>query len=314
MLDPQLQALLERAQAAGAPALHQLPVEACRGYFRELLRATEIAPVQTAVDDRRIDGPGGKIALRIYTPLAAATGARGALLYLHGGGFVVGDLETSDTLCRRWCDDADCVVVSVHYRLAPEHRFPAAIDDVWAAWQWLVSEAQALSVDAQRIAVAGDSAGGNLAAALALMARDRGGVQPRYQVLIYPVLSARPELYPSYADPMKNLVINTQDAYHFWRLYFGGESDAPNAYGAPLLATGLSRLPPALVLVAGHDILRDEAVDYANRLCAAGVQATLVEYATLAHGFINMGGALDAAQIAIDQVGSALRRSLAQKG
>lgn len=308
-LDPQLNTLIAQTRSAGVPDFADVPPQASRALYREILRATDLPAVPVQVREVQIDSHGAPLSLRLYTPLAPATAPRGLVVYAHGGGFVVGDVEGYDHLLRTLCHSSDCVVVAMDYRLAPEHPFPAAVDDVCAALWWAAAHAAELGADPTRLAVAGDSAGGNLAAVAALCARDEG-LALRYQVLIYPVLAAAPNEYPSYARFGQGYVLSARSAEHFTRLYFGDMGRAPDWRGAPLLAPSVAGVAPALVLVAGHDVLRDEGVAYAERLCDAGVQATLVEYHGLAHGFINMAAVLSAARLALDQVASALRQAL----
>jgi len=310
MLDPQLKNLLDGAKAAGAPDFADLPPAACRGFYREILRATDIPAVDVAVSDQRIAGPGGGIGLRIYTPHGKAAEPRGLVVYYHGGGFVVGDLAGYDALCRTLCLQSDCVIVSVDYRLAPEHPFPAAVDDSLAALRWAHENAASLGADPQRIAVAGDSAGGTLAAVTALQARDQGGPALRYQALVYPMTAATPGEFPSYAKFGEGHVLSARAASYFMEHYLGDDDRQNDFRVAPLRAENLAGLPPALVMLGGHDILHDEGQAYADRLMAAGVQVTLVDYLALGHGFISMGGAIGAARVAIDQLAGALGRAL----
>jgi acetyl esterase len=310
MLDPQLQNLLDGAQAAGAPDFADLPPAACRGFYREILRATDIAPVDVAVSEQRIAGPGGGIGLRIYVPHGKSAQTRGLVVYYHGGGFLMGDLAGYDSLCRTLALQSDCVLVSVDYRLAPEHPFPAAVDDSLAALRWAHENAESFGADPQRIAVAGDSAGGTLAAVTALQARDQGGPAVRYQALVYPMTAATPGEYPSYEKYGEGHVLSRRAADYFMQHYIGSGAVARDFRIAPMLADDLSGLPPALVMLGGHDILHDEGLAYAERLFAAGVQVTLVDYLALGHGFISMAGAVDAGRLAIDQLAGALGRAL----
>lgn len=316
MLDPQLRDLLAAGRASGAPDLGDLPPPAARAFYRELLKATDLRErADVVVRQTEIAGPGGPLPLHLYTPHSAVAAAapaapRGLVVYLHGGGFVVGEVAVYDPVLRQLCADADVVIAAVDYRLAPEHPFPAAVDDVRVTLRWAFDHAAALGADPARIAVVGDSAGANLAAGLALWARDEG-LALRYQVLLYPVVASAPGQFPSYDRFGTGYVLSRSATEGFAQLYFGPTSVAPDWRGAPLLAASVAGVAPALVLVAGHDVLRDEGIAYADRLCEAGVQATLVEYAGLAHGFISMGGVLAAARLAIDQVAAALRRALA---
>ena len=310
MLDPQLKNLLDGAHAAGAPDFADLPPAACRGFYREILRATDIAPVDVAVSEQRIAGPGGGVGLRIYVPHGTPAQARGLVVYYHGGGFVLGDLAGYDSLCRTLALQSDCVVVSVDYRLAPEHPFPAAVDDSLSALRWAHDNAESFGADPQRIAVAGDSAGGTLAAVTALQARDQGGPAVRYQALVYPMTAATPGEYPSYEKYGEGYVISARAAEYFMQNYLGDRVVGRDFRVAPMQADDLAGLPPALVMLGGHDILHDEGLAYAQRMLAAGVKVTLVDYLALGHGFISMGGAIDAARLAIDQLAAALGRAL----
>ena len=310
MLDPQLKTMLEAMAAAGAPDLGDLPPAAARPFYRQILAAGDLPPTDVAVSERQLVQADAAIALRIYQPRQAASGLRGIVLYCHGGGFVVGDLDAYDSVCRTICHDSGCVVVSVNYRLAPEHPFPAAVDDCYAALHWTAEHAAEFGADRQRLAVCGDSAGGNLAAVLALLARD-GGPPVRYQVLIYPVTTAVPGALPSHREFGEGYVLSMKAMQSFSRHYYGATATAPDFRGAPLLAGDLIGLPPALVLVGGYDALRDDGIAYADRLAEAGVPVSLVEYRGLSHGFINMAATLSGGRLALDQVCSALRLALA---
>lgn len=309
MLDIQLQDMLAAMAAAGLPDLGDLPPQPARQLYRQILAAGDLPPAEALVDNRSIAGPGGPLAIRIYTPPGAAAGPRGLVLFCHGGGFVLGDLDAYDSVCRTLCHDSGCVVVAVDYRLAPEHRFPAAVDDCYAALVWAAAHAAELGADPQRLAVCGDSAGGNLAAVLALLAR-HDGPAIRRQVLIYPVTTATPGELPSHAQFGEGYVLSLKAMHSFTHHYFGGTAGAPDFRGAPLLAGDLAGLPPAVILVGAYDALRDDSVVYAERLGQAGVPVTLVEYRGLSHGFINMAATLPAGRLALDQVCSALRRAL----
>lgn len=310
MLDLQLKAMLAGLAAAGVPDLCDMPPEPGRTFYRQILAAGDLPPADVQVEERQIDGQDAPLALRIYTPRPVVAGPRGIVLYCHGGGFVLGDLDAYDSVCRTICHDSDCVVVSVDYRLAPEHPFPAAVEDCYAALTWAAANAAGLGSDPQRLAVCGDSAGGNLAAVLALLARESGPAI-RFQILIYPVTTAAPGDLPSHTQFGEGYVLSLKAMRYFSGLYFGEEAKAPDFRGAPLLATNLVGLPPALILVGGYDLLHDDSVVYADRLTEAGVPVTLVEYRGLSHGFINMAATLPGGRLALDQVSSALRHELA---
>jgi acetyl esterase/lipase len=309
MLDLKLKAMLDQAAAAGAADIGDLPPEVGRPLYRQILTAGDLPPADVQTEDRRIPGPDGALAVRIYSPRGKASGTRGLVLYCHGGGFVLGDLDTYDSVCRSICQGSGCVMVSVDYRLAPEHPFPAAVEDCHEALAWLAAHAAELGGDARRIAVCGDSAGGNLAAVLALLARKKGPAI-RYQVLIYPVTSAMPGDLPSHETFGEGYVLSRKAMRAFSAHYFGGSGRAPDFRGAPLLENDLSGLPPALILVGGYDVLRDDGVTYAQRLIEAGVRATLIEYSGLSHGFISMAATLSGGRLALNQVGAALRLAL----
>jgi acetyl esterase len=309
MLDIQLQSVLAQMANDGAPDLGDLPPEVCRQVYRQVLSAGDLPPADVQVEDRIIPGTATSIPVRIYTPRVATEKPCGITLYCHGGGFVLGDLDAYDSVCRTICHDSKNILVSVDYRLAPEHPFPAAVDDCYAALSWTADNAAELGGDPQKIAVCGDSAGANLAAVLTLLARERG---PKicYQVLIYPVTSAKPGDLPSHSEFGEGYVLSRKAMQSFNHHYFGESGEASDFRGAPLQADELSDLPPALILVGGYDVLRDDGVAYADRLIAAGTSATLIEYHGLSHGFINMAAFLTGGRIALDQVSSALRMAL----
>lgn len=310
MLDIQLKGMLAAVAASGAPNLGDLPPPAAREMYRQILASGDLPPADVTSADRSIAGPGGDLPLRIYTPKDKAAGPCGVVLFSHGGGFALGDIAMYDSVCRTLCLEGGCIVVSVGYRLAPEHPFPAAVEDCYAALVWVAAHAAELGGDAERIAVCGDSAGGNLSAVLALLARAKGP-KIRYQVLIYPVTSAKPGDMRSHTEFGKGYVLTTTDMHAFNRHYFGESGNATDFRGAPLLADDLSGLPPTLVMVGAYDLLHDDGVAYAEALMAAGVPTTLIEYAGLSHGFINMAGFLTAGRLALSQVASALRLALA---
>ena len=292
-----LEKILPRPGAASGPELrarmHELVVSA--GGDKE--------PVH-AVEDRTIPGPAGEIPVRIYRP-SAATGLP-VLVYFHGGGWVICDLETHDPTCRAISNGADCVVVSVDYRLAPEHKFPAAADDAYAATAWVAQHAQELGADASRVAIGGDSAGGNLTAAVALMAREREGPPLSFQVLIYPVLDLASES-ASRKENGEGYFLTAAGMTWYEEQYLRDDADRKNVLASPLLAGDLAGLPPALVVTAEYDPLRDEGEAYGRRLTEAGVPATVSRYDGMFHGFLAFAGALDGATRAQAEVFAALR-------
>lgn len=313
MLHPQAQALLRLMEEKGVAPPHTLDPAEARRQYRERAGYTQPARPEVAlVKDIVIGAPHGAIPARFFRPAASRAGeALPVLVYFHGGGWVIGDLDTHETLCRELCNGAGCAVVSVDYRLAPEHRFPAAVDDAAAALAWVAAHADELQVDASRIAVGGDSAGGNLAAIAAIEARDRGPVL-RFQLLIYPVTDLR-RGSDSYRTLATGYSLGAETMAYFCAHYLGPD-EAAHAAGwraSPLLHEDLSGLPPALVLVAGYDPLHDEGVQYADRLSAAGNTATLVDFPRQMHGFILLGKVIDEANTAVQVCAAQLKLALA---
>lgn len=308
MLDLQLDAMMRQAHAAGLPDLADLPPEPCRGLFRQILAAADVPPADVAVGERHTGG-AAPVPLRVYTP--RTPGPHALVVYYHGGGYVLGDLDGYDNVCRQLCLDSGAVVVSVGYRLAPEHPFPAAVDDAWTALVWAAEHARALGTDPARLAVAGDSAGAVLATVSALRARDAAGPAIAMQALVYPpAAGGRPGPYPSRQTHAAGPTLTLRSMDYFHGHYLAGATAEADFRVAPLDAPSLAGLAPALVMVATHDPLRDEAVAYADALLAAGTPATLIEYHGLAHGFINQGGAIAAARLAQLQLAQALRLGL----
>jgi len=304
-LHPQMKTVLDQIAAAKLQPFHKLTPQDARKQTAR--RAAQGEPVALAsVEDRTVPGPAGPVPVRVYTPMGA--GPFGALAYFHGGGWVVGDIDMTDQPCRMLAKASHCVVVSVDYRLAPEHKFPAAPEDCYAVTKWIADNAAAINCDATRIAVGGTSAGGNLAAAVALMARDRGGPRLAYQLLVYP--ATRREL-----DTMSHTqflsdsyyILSRDDMEWFWSHYLADRTDAANPYACPDRAETLQGLPPALVITAEFDPLRDEGEAYAVRLREDGVPAVLRRYDGVTHGFFGMPALLDLAQQAIGEAASALR-------
>jgi acetyl esterase len=310
-LDPQVRDLLDRL-VVGRPALNTLPVDVGRRAYAESSARLIPGPAEpVSVEDRTIDGPAGPLRVRIYRPPQDAP-PRPLVVFFHGGGWVVCDLDTHDAVCRRLALGADAVVVSVDYRLAPEHRFPAAPDDCAQATRWAVAHAASLGADPGRFVLAGDSAGGNLACAVSLRLRDEQGPSARGQLLVYPVTAHWTAGFASYAEFAEGYGLTRDVMAWFWDHYLGGPMDAARAAGlpaqaAPLHAPDLSGLPPALVLTAECDVLRDEGEAYAARLREAGVEAALERCAGMHHGFFNWGGVLDGADRAVARAAAWIR-------
>jgi acetyl esterase len=256
-------------------------------------------------------GPAGPIPLRSYRPLGSvAPDTLPVLVYFHGGGWVIGDLDTHDVLCRQLANQSGCAVIAVDYRLAPEHRFPAAVDDAIAATRWIRANAAALHIDADRLAVGGDSAGGNLAAVVALAARDAGDLPIAFQLLIYPATDQR-RGWPSHTANGQGYLLTSDSIAYYHDHYLRDAQHDLDWRASPLLHSDHARLPPALVLTAGYDPLRDEGLQYAHKLSAAGSRATLVNFERQVHGFVLMGRALDEANTAVQLCASQLRLALA---
>ncbi len=285
-------------------------VTAARARLRDLPRRT-VHP-KLRVENRAVDGPGGPIPVRIYWPPRESGPAADppVLLYFHGGGFVVGDLDTHDGTARQHAVGARAVVVSVDYRLAPEHPYPAAIDDAWAATRWAAGHAGELGADVSRLAVAGDSAGGTIAAVIAQRARDDSGPPIAFQLLWYPSTMWDATL-PSFTENASALVLDREAIAAFSRWY-AGEIDMsdPPAGMAPGRAQNLSGLPPAYIAVAGHDPLRDDGLRYGELLAAAGVPVEVHNAETLVHGYVGYAGVVPAATDALDRGLAALRAGL----
>ena len=317
MLHPDARALLDLIAERNLPATHTLvPVEA-RALYRDRRGFTQpAAPDVGGVLDTRCDGPHGAIPLRIYRPVGAgATPASGSarlpvLVYYHGGGWTIGDLETHDVLCRQLCNGSGAVVVAVDYRMGPEHRFPAAVDDCLAATRWVRGAAGELGIDAARLAVGGDSAGGNLAAVVAISARDTGDLPIAFQLLIYPATDMR-RRHASHTTNGRGYLLTTETISYYHDHYIADAAHDLDWRASPLLHADLGRLPPALVLTAGFDPLRDEGLEYADRLVAAGNRATYVCYERQIHGFITMGKVIDEANSAVTFCAAELARALA---
>jgi len=306
MIDRDARALLDLIEQRGLPAVHELPPVEARAFYRDRRFFTQPEPPAVAL----AQDLAGPVPLRQYRPLAAvADEVLPALVYFHGGGWTIGDLDTHDTLCRELANAAGCAVLSVDYRLGPEHRFPAAVDDAIAATRWVHDNAAALKIDAARLAVGGDSAGGNLAAVVAIAARDAGDLPLAFQLLIYPALDMHCRA-ASHTTNGQGYLLTADTIRYFEDHYVDDKRHYDDWRASPLLAEDLSRLPPALVLTAGFDPLRDEGLAYADRLSAAGVSATHVCFERQIHGFITMGKVIAEAKSAIALCAAELRRAL----
>jgi acetyl esterase len=310
-LEPATQAIVDQMAAAGPVDFSELTPDSFRRLFRDSLgaldRAGPTADVRS-VDDDTVPGPAGPIRIRIYRPSADEPAP--LVTYFHGGGWVIGDIDTHDGTCRTLCHRTAAVVVSVDYRLAPEHRFPAALDDCDAATAWVAEHGSLLGGDPERLGVAGDSAGGNLAAAVALRARDRGGPALRAQALVYPAVDFTTER-PSVEANGEGYLLTAAAVRWFCAQYLGGQ-DPADPMASPLLAD-LRGLPPAVIAVAEFDPLRDEGRDYAEALGDAGVPVHLLEFPGLVHGFMGLGALSPASARATDEVWAAFASLLARE-
>lgn len=294
-LHPVIQTAL--AAAEGVPTYDMLPIAEARAQAKKAYPVNPAPVAVGAVRDLTIPGPAGKLAVRLYTP--AAPGPHPLLVFFHGSGFVLLDLDTHDDICRRLCSGASCLVASVDYRLAPEHKFPAAPDDCLAAVRWLAANAALIDADAARIAVAGDSAGGCLAAVTALRIRDEGGPALRGQLLFYPVTDYPSTPGNSYTAFGTGYGLTSQGMLWFWDQYLADPSAAAHAHASPLRAQTPAGLPSACVLVAQYDVLHDEGRAYAKFLREGGVPAFERSYAGMNHGFLKYAGAVPEAGAAV---------------
>ena len=315
MLHPQTRALLDLIESRQIPPTHTLSVADARAYYRDRRGVTQPAPSDVAkVHDLQASGPHGSIPVRLYRPLGSKeTEILPVLVYYHGGGWVIGDLDTHDTLCRELANGAGCAVVAVDYRMGPEHRFPAAVDDCIAATRWVRAHAAELHLDAARLAVGGDSAGGNLAAVVSIAARDSGDLPIAFQLLIYPATDQH-RTTPSHAENGQGYLLTADTMAYFTGHYIADPAQFDDWRASPLRHADLAKLPPALVLTAGFDPLRDEGKAYAGRLTAAGNRASYVCFDRQIHGFILMGKVLDEANTAVALCAAELRRAFKTTG
>jgi acetyl esterase len=310
-LHPQVQAIRDRLRRDRVPHLSTLSIEQARAADRAAAAAgTGDAEPVKEVRDIQIPGPAGQLPARVYRP----AGARPlpVLVYFYGGGWSLGTLDTCDGVCRMITNAAGCVTVATGYRLAPEHKFPAAVEDCHAGARWVAAHAAELGADATRLAVGGDSSGGNLAAAVALLARDRGvgGPAIAHQLLVYPNTDHQADT-PSMREIADEYFFNPASVRWYWGMYLAAPEDGGNPLASPLRAGDLSGLPPATVITAGYDPLRDEAELYASKLRAAGVPAEIIRYDGMMHGFFTMVGALDTARAAVLEAAARLRAAFA---
>jgi acetyl esterase len=323
MLDPQAQALIQLMADRGVPPVYTLtPAEARRSYLERRFYSQPAPPeVGGALAAVRPLATDAGVPLRLYLPaMQAGFGVAShlpTLVYFHGGGWTIGDLDTHDVLCRQLCVQAGIAVVAVDYRMGPEHRFPAAVDDCVAATQWVQQHAASLGLDNTRMAVGGDSAGGNLAAVVALVLRDlpadSSGAKPapalRHQLLIYPATDMR-AVAPSHTHNGSGYLLTRESIAYYRGHYISDPAQYSDWRASPLLAASLAGLPPALVLTAGYDPLRDEGRQYADALSAAGTPTQYLCFERQVHGFITMGRVIHEANTAVQLCAAVLRSAL----
>ena len=308
ILDPDAAAVYKAFQEAGRPPNENgTPADARQLYLKGRVSNPE-PPELESVRPLSIPAPHGAIPARVYTPKTVRKTAGGApcLVFYHGGGWVIGDLDSHDVVCRQLAHEGELIVISVDYRLAPEHKFPAAVDDAIAATKWVASNARQLGVDASRLTVGGDSAGGNLAAVVSIAARDGNGLAIAGQVLIYPATDFT-MAHPSHSEPETSILLTHSVIRWFRDHYLSGAADINDWRASPARATTLIGLPPAYVLTAGADPLRDEGDEYAHRLKEAGVPVTYKHFPGQFHGFFTMGKFLQQANVAASDIGGWLK-------
>ena len=304
-LDPDAAAIYQAFQQAGRPAYETLTAPEAREYYRNARDVMN--PEPPALESNKplsIPAPHGAIPARIYTPktLRKNNDLAPCLVFFHGGGFVIGNLDSHDVACRKLADEGQLIVIAVDYRLAPEHKFPAAVDDAIAATQWIAANAKQLGLDASRLTVGGDSAGGNLAAVVAISARDGNGPAIAGQLLIYPSTDLA-LVHPSHSEPETSILLTHSVIRWFRDHYLNGTADVHDWRASPARAKTLIGLPPAYVLTAGADPLRDEGDEYAKRLKEAGIPVTYRSFPGQFHGFFTMGKLLQQANVAAREIG-----------
>jgi len=308
-LDPDAAFVFKAFQEAGRPAYETLSPEEAREYYRQARFVSNPEPPELkSVAPLAIPAAHGSIPARIYTPnkLRQTDGLAPCLVFFHGGGWVIGDLDTHDVVCRKLADEGRLIVISIDYRRAPEHKFPAAVDDAIAATAWIATQAKEFGIDASRLVVGGDSAGGNLATVVAIAARDGNGPAISGQVLIYPATDFT-MAQPSHSEPETSILLTHSVVRWFRDHYLNGTADVHDWRASPALAGTLVGLPPAYVLTAGADPLRDEGDDYARRLEQAGVAVTYRTFPGQFHGLFTMGKLLQQANVAASEIGTWLR-------
>jgi acetyl esterase len=306
-VNPHIQPLLDQLAASDAPPGWEVGPGPTRELYRALHQMTDPTDVPIGkTEDVTFKGPGGDVTARIYTPVAGGSALK-CLVFFHGGGFTIGDLESHDALCRQLANAAGCKVMAVDYRLAPEHKYPAALEDAWAAVKWIEKNASEFGIDANCLAVAGDSAGGNLAAVVAQKAaKSKGGPRICFQLLIYPTTKVLADTQ-SMKDFAEGFFLERKTMDWFMECYLPVDQDHSDPCVSPLLAEDVSGLPPAMIITAGHDPLRDEGKAYADRLAGSGVDVTYKDYPDMIHGFFNMTALAPEAKEAVVEAAKAVK-------
>jgi acetyl esterase len=310
-VDPQVQAYLDQMASLNAPPIHTLTPEMVREGIRMQLEMFSSDEPIAHIENRTIPGPAGQIPVRVYTP--SGSGPFPVLVFFHGGGWVICNLDTHDGFCRSLANGTGCVVVSVDYRLAPEHKFPAAPEDCYAATEWVASHAAEVNGDASRIAVGGDSAGGNLASVVSQMARDKGGPALVFQLLVYPGTDFQMKS-ASIEENAEGYFLTKADMLWFRDHYLNSDADKDSPLASPMRAASLKGLPPALVITAQYDPLRDEGEAYGHKLQEAGVPVKISRYDGMIHGFVSMGAVFDGGKRATEECCQALRAAFKLAG
>ena len=309
-LDPNLKTMLDSLADVGGPAITEVSADEARAMYKLMSPIAGEPEDVDVVESRSVPGPAGDIPVRVYRPAAAPLGdPRPILVWFHGGGWVIGDLDTADVTCRALANATGAIVVSVDYRLAPEHRFPAAVDDCVAALEWVIAHGDELGGDPSRIAVGGDSAGGNLAAVVSLAARDKG-IAVRHQLLVYPVTDAT-FTQPSIDENGEGYLLTKESMLWFGDHYLGAQGDPKDPRLSPLHADELAGVAPATVFTAEFDPLRDEGEAYAERLREADVAVELTRFDGMVHSFFAMGVVTPVAGEAMALAAQRLRADLA---
>jgi acetyl esterase len=306
-LDPEARALLDAIERLGVRPVEELTVPEARLQARAFLDLQGPPQEVSSVVHRFVPGPTADIPVRIYTP--EGTGPFPGLVYFHGSGWVILNVELVDPTMRALANGTGCVVVAVNYQKAPEHKFPVPFDDCWAATGWVAEHAAELGIDPGRLAIGGDSAGGNLAAAVCLRSRDEGGPALAFQLLVYPATDYGWDK-PSAIENAEGYRLQRESMRWFWSHYVNDASDGDNPFVSPLRAPDLAGLPPALIVTAEFDPLRDDGALYAERLRNAGVPVTYTCYEGMIHGFFYMLGVLGQAKLVHEEVGAAVRAAL----